>query len=75
MFIKGVTQYIEFFYPFLSFLYFVPIFYYFCSQDPCRLTGEESIMLVSDYPDAVHNFLLSQKLTTLLGNFPEVNVQ
>lgn len=29
-------------------------------------------MSVSDYTDAVHNFILSQKLTTLLGNFPEV---
>nr|GFA95570.1 hypothetical protein [Tanacetum cinerariifolium] len=29
-------------------------------------------MSASDYVDAVHNFLLSQKLTTLLGNFPEV---
>ncbi|KVH89621.1 Calponin homology domain-containing protein [Cynara cardunculus var. scolymus] len=35
-------------------------------------TNEVSIMSTSDYVDAVHNFLLSQKLTTLLGNFPEV---
>ncbi|KAE8664467.1 Binding,calmodulin binding [Hibiscus syriacus] len=34
--------------------------------------GEESIMSASDYTDAVHNFVLSQKLTALLGNFPEV---
>lgn len=31
-------------------------------------------MSATDYPDAVHNFILSQKLTTLLGNFPEVSV-
>ncbi|KAF4372521.1 hypothetical protein F8388_027194 [Cannabis sativa] len=44
-----------------------------CSlKDSCRSNTEESIVLVADYPDAVHNFLLSQKLTTLLGNFPEV---
>ncbi|KAJ7967674.1 Abnormal spindle-like microcephaly-associated protein-like [Quillaja saponaria] len=44
-----------------------------CSlKDPNRTTGEESIMSVADYPDAVHNFILSQKLTTLLGKFPEV---
>ncbi|KAF7840638.1 abnormal spindle-like microcephaly-associated protein-like protein [Senna tora] len=35
-------------------------------------SGKESIMSVNDYSDAVHNFILSQKLTTLLGNFPEV---
>ncbi|KAK8594444.1 hypothetical protein V6N13_015366 [Hibiscus sabdariffa] len=34
--------------------------------------GEESIMSATDYTDAVHNFVLSQKLTALLGNFPEV---
>ncbi|EXB88427.1 Abnormal spindle-like microcephaly-associated-like protein [Morus notabilis] len=42
-------------------------------QDSHRSSGEESIVLVTDYPDAVHNFLLSQRLTTLLGNFPEKN--
>ncbi|CAH1448301.1 unnamed protein product [Lactuca virosa] len=35
-------------------------------------TNEVSLMSASDYVDAVHNFLLSQKLTTLLGNFPEI---
>ncbi|PON58566.1 hypothetical protein PanWU01x14_165970 [Parasponia andersonii] len=34
-------------------------------------SAEESIILVAD-PNAVHNFLLSQKLTTLSGNFVEV---
>ncbi|KAF5937819.1 hypothetical protein HYC85_025325 [Camellia sinensis] len=44
-----------------------------CSLKDIRETsGETSIMSVSDYTDAVHNFILSQKLTTLLGNFPEV---
>lgn len=35
----------------------------------------EAISLVStnEYTDAVHNFILSQKLTSLLGNFPEVS--
>jgi len=32
-----------------------------------------SIVSMRDTTDAVHNFVLSQKLTTLLGNFPEVN--
>ncbi|KAI9124182.1 hypothetical protein K1719_005482 [Acacia pycnantha] len=35
-------------------------------------SGKESIMSVDDYSDAVYNFILSQRLTTLLGNFPEV---
>ncbi|XP_028767797.1 abnormal spindle-like microcephaly-associated protein homolog isoform X2 [Neltuma alba] len=35
-------------------------------------SGKESIMSVNDYSDAVYNFILSQRLTTLLGNFPEV---
>ncbi|GMI72737.1 hypothetical protein like AT4G21820 [Hibiscus trionum] len=39
------------------------------SHDP---RGEESIMSATDYTDAVHNFMLSQKLITLLGNFPEI---
>ncbi|KAJ9566243.1 hypothetical protein OSB04_002209 [Centaurea solstitialis] len=42
-----------------------------CNKD-LNETNEVSIMSTSDYVDAVHNFLLSQKLTTLLGNFPEV---
>ncbi|KAL8192555.1 hypothetical protein R6Q57_027740 [Mikania cordata] len=41
------------------------------NMDP-KETNRMSIMSASDYFDAVHNFLLSQKLTTLLGNFPEV---
>ncbi|KAA8520051.1 hypothetical protein F0562_014275 [Nyssa sinensis] len=44
-----------------------------CSnKDLNKTNGEASIMSAMDYSDAVHNFLLSQKLTTLLGNFPEV---
>lgn len=44
-----------------------------CSlEDPQKASGKESIMSAIDYPDAVHNFIFSQKLTTLLGNFPEV---
>ncbi|XP_022716089.1 abnormal spindle-like microcephaly-associated protein homolog isoform X2 [Durio zibethinus] len=44
-----------------------------CSKkDSDETRGEESIMSATDYTDAVHNFVLSQKLTTLLGNFPEV---
>nr|XP_011459978.1 PREDICTED: abnormal spindle-like microcephaly-associated protein homolog [Fragaria vesca subsp. vesca] len=42
------------------------------SKDPNKSSQEESIMLASEYSDAVHNFLLSQKLMSLLGNFPEV---
>ncbi|XP_076923036.1 uncharacterized protein LOC143585026 [Bidens hawaiensis] len=41
------------------------------NMDPKETNGT-SIMSASDYVDAVHNFLLSQKLPTLLGNFPEV---
>ncbi|MFS7934043.1 putative IQ motif, EF-hand binding, calponin domain, armadillo-like helical, CH domain superfamily [Helianthus anomalus] len=41
------------------------------NMDPKETNGA-SIISASDYVDAVHNFLLSQKLTTLLGNFPEV---
>ncbi|XP_043693668.1 abnormal spindle-like microcephaly-associated protein homolog isoform X1 [Telopea speciosissima] len=33
---------------------------------------EESILLSADNTDAIHNFILSQKLTSILGNFPEV---
>jgi len=36
-------------------------------------SGKASIMSVDEYSDALYNFILSQKLTTLLGNFPEVN--
>ncbi|GMI93317.1 hypothetical protein like AT4G21820 [Hibiscus trionum] len=52
--------------------------YYFrielsCSNKNSHETrGEESIVSATDYTDAVHNFVLSQKLTALLGNFPEV---
>lgn len=44
------------------------------SQDPQKAGGRESIMSAIDYPDAVHNFIFSQKLITLLGNFPEVSI-
>lgn len=43
-----------------------------CKVDPQDRKGEESIVSPTDYVDAVHNFALSQKLTALLGNFPEV---
>ncbi|KAJ4980734.1 hypothetical protein NE237_031571 [Protea cynaroides] len=33
---------------------------------------EEFILLPADNADAVHSFILSQKLTSILGNFPEV---
>ncbi|KAL0012367.1 hypothetical protein SO802_007475 [Lithocarpus litseifolius] len=48
------------------------LLYIFFSIDPQKAGGRESIMSAIDYPDAVHNFIFSQKLTTLLGNFPEV---
>ncbi|KAK3039718.1 LOW QUALITY PROTEIN: hypothetical protein RJ639_027059, partial [Escallonia herrerae] len=40
-------------------------------KDADAENGEASIMSATDYTDAVHNFILSQKLTSLLGNFPE----
>ncbi|KAK6149768.1 hypothetical protein DH2020_017293 [Rehmannia glutinosa] len=43
-----------------------------CFKDPDGTRGEVSIMSAIEYTDAVHNFILSQKLTSLLGNFPEV---
>ncbi|KAG8385724.1 hypothetical protein BUALT_Bualt03G0075000 [Buddleja alternifolia] len=44
-----------------------------CSfKDPDGTKTEVSIMSAIEYTDAVHNFILSQKLTSLLGNFPEV---
>ncbi|KNA22012.1 hypothetical protein SOVF_038020 [Spinacia oleracea] len=43
-----------------------------CSIKDLNDTNEESIVSMRDTTDAVHNFVLSQKLTTLLGNFPEV---
>ncbi|RVW45903.1 Abnormal spindle-like microcephaly-associated protein-like [Vitis vinifera] len=54
--------------------------YYFrkelhCSRsynDPNERNGKKSIISATDCTDAAHNFILSQKLTTLLGNFPEV---
>lgn len=51
--------------------------YYFRKEhrDSSDLDGaNEVVSLVStnEYTDAVHNFILSQKLTSLLGNFPEV---
>ncbi|KAL7130255.1 hypothetical protein ABFS83_13G122200 [Erythranthe nasuta] len=44
-----------------------------CSfKNPDGTKTEISIMSAIEYTDAVHNFILSQKLTSLLGNFPEV---
>ncbi|EYU27807.1 hypothetical protein MIMGU_mgv1a000456mg [Erythranthe guttata] len=43
-----------------------------CSfKNPDGTKTEISIMSAIEYTDAVHNFILSQKLTSLLGNFPE----
>ncbi|XP_038712007.1 abnormal spindle-like microcephaly-associated protein homolog isoform X2 [Tripterygium wilfordii] len=47
----------------------------FCScslKDTYDMKGEKSIMSDADYTDAVHNYMLSQKLASLSGNFPEV---
>ncbi|XP_042479101.1 abnormal spindle-like microcephaly-associated protein homolog isoform X2 [Macadamia integrifolia] len=33
---------------------------------------EDSILLSADNTDAIHNFILAQKITSILGNFPEV---
>ncbi|KAG9136451.1 hypothetical protein Leryth_023332, partial [Lithospermum erythrorhizon] len=54
--------------------------YYFRKEHKCTTSfkalgdsnGEVSIVSANDYTDALHNFILSQKLTSLLGNFPEV---
>ncbi|CAA0826523.1 Unknown protein [Striga hermonthica] len=43
-----------------------------CCKNPDGTVREVSIMSAIEYTDAVHNFILSQKLTSLLGNFPEV---
>lgn len=43
-------------------------------EEHTKTSGEASIMSAANYTDAVHNFLMSQKLTTLLGKFPEVRV-
>ncbi|CAK9327330.1 unnamed protein product [Citrullus colocynthis] len=40
--------------------------------DPQKTNGEESIMSVTHCSDAAHNFILLQKLTSLLGDFPEI---
>ena len=45
----------------------------FFLQEVSQKNGKASVMPVNEYSDALHNFILSQKLTTLLGNFPEVN--
>ncbi|KAK1368402.1 Calponin-homology (CH) domain-containing protein [Heracleum sosnowskyi] len=41
-------------------------------EEHTKTSEEASIMCAANYTDAVHNFLMSQKLTTLLGKFPEV---
>ncbi|CAI9756596.1 unnamed protein product [Fraxinus pennsylvanica] len=54
--------------------------YYFRKEHDCSCsfkdidatTNKVSIMSAIEYTDAVHNFILTQKLTSLLGNFPEV---
>ncbi|TYJ99369.1 abnormal spindle-like microcephaly-associated protein-like protein [Cucumis melo var. makuwa] len=42
------------------------------SKDPQKTNGEESIMSVTHCSDAAHNFILLQKLASLLGDFPEI---
>ncbi|XP_024005160.1 abnormal spindle-like microcephaly-associated protein homolog isoform X2 [Eutrema salsugineum] len=41
-------------------------------EDPGGQQGPQSVMANTNYNDAVQNFILSQKLTALLGSFPEV---
>ncbi|EOA15912.1 hypothetical protein CARUB_v10004007mg [Capsella rubella] len=41
-------------------------------KDPAGQQGPQSVMSNTDYHDAVQNFILSQKLTALLGSFPEI---
>ncbi|CAH2078334.1 unnamed protein product [Thlaspi arvense] len=41
-------------------------------EDPGGQQGPRSVMSNTDYHDAVQNFILSQKLTALLGSFPEI---
>ncbi|CAH9141785.1 unnamed protein product [Cuscuta epithymum] len=43
-----------------------------CSFKAYKEADKVSIVSPSDYTDAVHNFVLSQKLPSLLGKFPEV---
>lgn len=43
-------------------------------EEHTKTSEEASIMCAANYTDAVHNFLMSQKLTTLLGKFPEVRI-
>ncbi|XP_074307521.1 uncharacterized protein LOC141642588 [Silene latifolia] len=43
-----------------------------CSMKELNNSIDESIVSMRDATDAVHNFVLSQKLATLMGNFPEV---
>ncbi|KAK9681570.1 hypothetical protein RND81_10G011800 [Saponaria officinalis] len=43
-----------------------------CSIKELNDPNNESIVSMQDVTDAVHNFGLSQKLATLMGNFPEV---
>lgn len=43
-----------------------------CSMKDFNEASEASIVSMRETTDAVHNFVLSQKITTLLGNFPEV---
>lgn len=43
-------------------------------QALCETDEDVSIVSAVDYTDAVHNFILSQKLPLLLGKFPEVNI-
>ncbi|XP_010276054.1 PREDICTED: abnormal spindle-like microcephaly-associated protein homolog isoform X2 [Nelumbo nucifera] len=53
--------------------------YYFSKELHCcsyketqDTSSKRSVFLTTDNTDVIHNFILSQKLTTMVGNFPEV---
>ncbi|KAL4345541.1 hypothetical protein HN51_063611 [Arachis hypogaea] len=53
--------------------YFQKEFHNSCSLKEVNMkSNKASVMSVDEYSDALYNFILSQKLTTILGNFPEV---
>ncbi|XP_022139862.1 abnormal spindle-like microcephaly-associated protein homolog isoform X3 [Momordica charantia] len=41
-------------------------------KDPTKTNDEESIMSITHCSDSAYNFILLQKLTSLLGDFPEI---
>lgn len=56
-----------------NFLFVCKIYFSILLQEVYEKGGKTSIMSVNEYSDALYNFILSQKLIMLLGNFPEVN--